>query len=242
MKKGLKITLIVVGSIILLFCILVGIQLSKDFKTEGKLETEIEEITNLMEATDFDEEKFKEKLNNTVSSGDYYKVERAYKNYLRDYLKSLNDIISFYNNLEIDDLLSIDNLKKDGKDYVNSKVLINNYKNQLDKLKENFNSMKDESKVISYLDNKLDSYYKDYYKKIIGEIKQTSTEKELIEYLENSSKILDNIYRVFEFLSNNKKEYELGEDAIYFYNDSLLNEYNTMLSNITNTKSSVSNT
>ena len=101
MKKGVKITLITIGTIILLFIILIIIFVVKDFKTEDKINREIEEIQNIMEATEFDEELFKKKINNTVSTGDYYKVERAYKNYLRDYLKSINDINNFYDSLKL---------------------------------------------------------------------------------------------------------------------------------------------
>ena len=241
MKKGLKITLIIVGIIILLFCILVGIFVVNDFKMEDKLNLEVEEITNILEATEFDEEKLNNKLNNTVSRGDYYKVERAYKNYIRDYIKVLNNIISFYDNLEIDNILSIDNLKKDGKSYINSRLTINNNKEKLDKLKESFDSMKDKDKVLSYLDKNLNSYYVNYYNKIIGEVEQTETEKELSSYLEESSKILNNIYNIFEFLSEYKDYYEVGDDALYFKRDDLLNQYNEMLLNITNTKSNISN-
>jgi len=242
MKKGLKITLMVIGGIVLLFCILIGVFVVNDFKTEDKLNQEVEEITNILEATDFDEKKLNDKLNHTVARGDYYKVERAYKNYIRDYMKTLNNIISFYDDLNIDNILSIDNLKKDGKDYVNSRITINNNIDKLNGLKENFDSLKNKDKVLSYLDKNLDSYYVDYYKKIIGEIEQTETEKELSSYLDESSKILDNISKIFVFLSENKDYYEIGEDTLYFKRDDLLKQYNEMIVNITNTKDNVSNT
>ena len=234
MKKGLKITLIVVGIILLLFVVLVGVFVVKDFKTEDKINREVEEIQNIMEATDFDEEAFKKKLNSTVSTGDYYKVERAYKNYLRDYLISINEINEFYDSLNIDDLLSADNIKKDGKDFINTKMKLNTTKKKLDELANNFNSMKDEEKVLSYLDKNLDDYYKEYYKRIVGDIEQTATEKELSKELYDSSKIIDNIYNVFEFLSTNKSHWTFQDDMIYFDTDELVNQYKNLLSNITN--------
>ena len=241
MKKGIKIVLIIVGVLVLLFCVLVGITLSKDFKIEDKLNLEVQEITNIMEATDFDEEAFKNKINNTVATGDYYKVERAYKNYLRDYLKSLNNIIEFYNNKELENILALDNLKKDAKEYINSKLIINNSKQKLEKIKNTFDSMKTETKVLSYLDKNLDSYYVDYYKKIVGRIEQTETEKELSTYLDESNKILDNVYSIFEFLSTNKNYFDVQDDGIYFSRDDLLEQYNKMLLDINNTKSKTSN-
>ncbi|MBQ8891775.1 MAG: DUF3053 family protein [Bacilli bacterium] len=240
MKKGIKITLIIVGVLVLLFCILIGIFVAKDLKMEDKLNIEVEEITNIMEATDFDEELFKKKLNNTVTNGDYFKVERAYKNYLRDYLKSLNDIIAFYDNEEFDNILTNENLKKDGKDYINSKLIIDKNKQQLEVIKNKFNSMKTEEKVLSYLDKDLDNYYVEYYKKIVGKVEQTETEKELSMYLDESSMILDNIYNLFEFLSANKNYYEVQDDGIYFSRDDLLDEYNNMILNLNKTKTNKS--
>ena len=242
MKKGLKITLISIGSIVLLLVILIIIAVVNDLKMEDKLNKEVEDITNIMEATDFDEELFKKKINNTVARGDYYKVERAYKNYLRDYLKSLNNIIDFYNNDEMNNILSTENLKKDAKDFINSKTIINSNKQKLEKIKNTFNSIKTEEKVLSYLNKDLDSYYVDYYKKIVGKVEQTETEKELSIYLDESSKILDNVYNIFEFLSQNKNYYEIQDDGIYFSRDDLLEQYNKMLLEITNTKSNISNT
>ena len=242
MKKGLKIALIIIGVIVLLICILIGIAVANDFKIEDKLNKEVEEITNIMEATDFDEEAFKDKLNHTVARGDYYKVERAYKNYLRDYLKSLNSIIDFYNSDELNNILSSDNLKRDGKDFINSKLTITSNKQKLETIKNTFNSMKTEEKVLSYLDKSLDDYYVDYYRKIVGKIEQTETEKELSIYLDESSKILDNIYNIFEFLSDNKVYYEIQDDGVYFTREDLLEQYNKMLLDLTNTKSNISNT
>lgn len=234
MKKGLKIALITIGVILILLVALVAIFLVKDFKVEGKINREVEEIQNIMEATDFDEEAFKKKLNSTVSTGDYYKVERAYKNYLRDYLKSINEINEFYDSLKIDDLLSADNIKNDGKDFISTKLQLNSTKKKLDGLANNFNSMKDEEKVLSYLDKNLDDYYKDYYRRIVGDIEQTATEKELSKELYDSGKIIDNIYNVFEFLSTNKNHWVFENDMIYFDTDELVNKYKSLLENITN--------
>ena len=101
MKKAIIAILITFGVTFLLFCILVGVGIYQGIKTEQKLNKEVEEITNILESTDFDEEKLKKKLNTTISTGDYYKVERAYKNYVRDYLAIRNDIIYIYSKLKM---------------------------------------------------------------------------------------------------------------------------------------------
>ena len=242
MKKVLKIVLIVIGVLFLLLCILVGVFLYKDFKMEDKLNREVEEINNIMEATDFDEEKFKEKLNNTVSTGDYYKVERAYKNYLRDYVVILNKIEKFYEESSLEDILSIENYKVDGKDFISSKMKLTAAKNELDKLKQDFDNMSTEEVAISYLDSTLDSYYVDYYKKIIGDVKQSREEQELSQYLADYSKIIDNLYAVLEFLSINKSQWDIQDDTVLFATDELIEQYKSLLQSIADTSSNISNT
>lgn len=241
MKKGIKIALIIIGIFIFALCTLIGIFVFKDLKIEKKLKTEIQELNNIMESTDFDEKLFKEKINNTVSSGDYYKVERAYKNYLRDYNTSISNIISFYKNSNLASLISIDNYKNDGKSFVNSKATLNSSKKEIIKLKETFDSMKTEEKALSYIDNTLDKYYIDYYKKIIGEVKQTHTEKQLSNQMKEFTLMIDNIYKVFDFLSANKNEWEISNGKIYFTSDKLINEYTKLLENITTSANNITN-
>lgn len=242
MKKGLKIVLIIIGIIFLLLCILVGVMLYKDFKMEGKINREVEEIQNIMDATDFDEELFKKKINSTVATGDYYKVERAYKNYLRDYLAILNNIEKFYDDSSFEDILSMENFKADGKDFISSRIILNNAKEQLEKLKEQFDSMSTEKVVLSYLDSSLDSYYVDYYKRIVGDIKQSKQEQELSQYLADNTKIIENLYMVFEFLSSNKSQWEIENDNIVFTSEELLEQYKILLQSIIDTSNNVSNT
>ncbi len=241
MKKTVKIVLIVLGIIFLLFCILIGVGVYNDFKTEDKINREVESIQNLMEATEFDEEAFKKKLNNTVSTGDYYKVERAYKNYLRDYLKINNDIIAFYENISIEKILSAENVKNDGKDFIQSRSTLNNYKSTLDKIKSDYDSMFTEKKVLSYLDIE-DDYYVDYYKEIVGEVKQSQTEKELSMYLANSSELLENVIALLQFLSDNKNNWNFQDNKIMFNSQALLDQYNQILQSLLVTENTSSTT
>ena len=225
MKTWVKVVLIIFGVLIFAFAALVGYFVYQDLQTESKINREVEEIENILNATDFDEELFKKKLNNTVSTGDYYKVERAYKNYLRDYYTLINDIIEFYDSIDVENILSIENIQTDGKDFVKTRITLDKYKIGCDKLRTNFDSMSDEKKVMSYLKSDLDDYYVDYYKKIIGDISQTSTEKELSEYLTLSSKQIAAIKDIFDFLSDNKSHWNTDGTNILFDSEELISQY-----------------
>lgn len=233
-KKWVKVVGFIFFCIFLFFGFLIGFSVIDDLKMEKKLEREVEKIQDILDATEFDEEAYKKKLNKTVTTGDYYKVERAYKNYLRDYLKINNSIIEFYENIKIDQLLTIDNIINDGKDFFSTRTILNAYSNGLDTLKNKFDSMSSEKKVLSYLDDSLDDYYEDYYMEIIGDIRQTEEEKSLSNTLSQGSKLLKNTKRIFDYLSDNKNHWTVGDNMILFDSEEMLQEYQSLVAVITN--------
>ena len=233
MKTWLKVLLIVIGALFISFVALVGFMLYHDFSIEAKLNREVEEIEDIMNATEFDEEKFKEKLDHSVSSGDYHKVERAYKNYLRDYYLLLDKIEKFYDSIDVNNILSIENIEKDGKDFIQTRIKLESYKKECESLKEKFDSFSDEKVVMSYLNSDLDEYYVDYFKKIIGDVSQTAKEKELSRYLSVSSEQIKGIKDIFDFLSSHKANWDTDGQSILFDNEQLLNEYQALYDKIT---------
>ena len=242
LKKPIKIALIIIGILFILFCILVGFAIHDLNKQETILDKEVQEIQNIMYATEFDEEAFKNKLNNTVSSGDYYKVERAYKNYLKDYYKEVVEIKDFFNNLEnIYDTLSEDTIKKDGKDFINTKMELRSYKQTADKLTEDYNNFFEIDKALTYLDNNLDSMYIDYYKKIISSNSKSKTEQEILKYLSDSSTLINNVINIFNFLSDNKNHWQFENSKIYFDSQELYDKYSNLINNIDNVENNIGN-
>lgn len=241
-KKPIKIILIIIGVLFLLFCILIGIGIHDLNKQEDLLNKEIQEIQNIIYATEFDEEAFKNKLNNTVSSGDYYKVERAYKNYLKDYYNEIVQIKDFFNNIEnIYDIFSEETIKKDGKDFINTKAELKNYKQMSEKLTEDYNNFFEIEKTLTYLDNNLDNIYIDYYKNIISSHSKSKTEQEILKSLSNSTALINNILSVFNFLSENKNHWQFENNKIYFDSQKLYDEYSDLINNIDNTNNKIGN-
>ncbi len=231
-KKWLKRIGIVFLVLVILIIALIAFMVVDIMKSEKKLNKEIEEIQNILDATEFNEAAYKEKLNQTVTTGDYYKVERAYKNYLRDCLKITKSIVGFYDKLEIESLLTMDNIKADGKEFFKTRTTLNSYGEELDKLKTEFDSMADEKKVMSYLKEDIDKYYIDYYKEIIGDIKHTEETKKLLKYLDDSSIIIKSTRKVFDFLSEQKEHWVIENDMVLFDSQELLNQYQTIVTEI----------
>ena len=231
-KKWLKRIGIGCLVIIAIFVAIIIFLVVNDLKSEKKLNQEIEEIQNILNATDFDEQAYKEKLNKTVTTGDYYKVERAYKNYLRDCLKISKSIVSFYEQLEIENLLTMENLKTDGKEFFTTRSILNSYSDQLDNLKLKFDSMADEKKAMSYLKEDIGDYYVKYYKEIIGDVKHTEETKELSKYLEDSSTLIKSTKKAFDFLSEQKEHWVIEDEMVLFDSQELLSQYQSIISEI----------
>ncbi len=231
LKTWLKILLIALGSLFLLFCILIGVLVIRDFQMEGKLEKEIAEIEDILNSTDFDEEALKQKLNKSVTSGDYHKVERAYKNYVRDYIQINATIVEFYERMEkdLEGLLSEEHLLKDGKDFIETKTKLMKYQKELDTLKEKFDNLSNEKKVLSYLNSGVEDYYVDYFKELIGDIQQTEEEKELSSQLSRSSLLLETVRGLFDFLSTYQNHWEIQNNTLSFDSGELLKEYESWI-------------
>ena len=173
-----------IGLIVLFLVVMFGsyifFELKDDFKEMKKLNKEVEEISNIANATEFNEEAYKKHLNKTVTTGAIFKVERAYKNWLRDYLKTINEIEEFYTILGKGELISEETIIADGKSFTTLRSTLNAYSNKLDNIRDKYNNLSDEDYVLKYYNKDGNALYEDYFLEIIGDIRQTQEEQEVV--------------------------------------------------------------
>ena len=86
-------------------------------KQEDKLKTELSELNDLVNAENINMDAVNEKLNRRITTGDYEKVEDAYKSYLRDNFDNSIQIANILNDEKITTLLTVENYESDGKDF-----------------------------------------------------------------------------------------------------------------------------
>ena len=92
----MKKKIIIVVTVILVAIIgVIGYMVVSDMGQEDKLKTELSEINDLANAENIDMDEINKRLDRTVTTGDYAKVEDAFKSYLRDNFD--NSIIAFCN-------------------------------------------------------------------------------------------------------------------------------------------------
>ena len=232
LKKIFKVIGLIVFFLVVMFGSIIFFEVKDELKEMKKLEKEVEEISNIANATEFDEESYKKHLNKTVTTGEVFKVERAYKNWLRDYLKTINEIEEFYTVLGKGELISEETIIADGKSFTTLRSTLNAYSNKLDDLRNKFNNLSDEDYVLKYYDKKGNASYTDYFLEIIGDIRQTQEEKEISNNLKNSSKYLKDVKAIYDFLSNNQNHWIIKNNTLLFDSEALLNEYKNLINNI----------
>ena len=86
MKKKVLIIIVILAIIILG---LIAYFVVSDFMQEDKLKAELNELSQLSNAENIDIDKINQKLDTIVTKDDYAIVERAFKDYLSDSLKTV---------------------------------------------------------------------------------------------------------------------------------------------------------
>ncbi len=226
---------IIIGVLIIIVLIvgILGYTVISDLIQEDKLKTELTELNDLTNAEKINMDEINNRLARIVTTGDYAKVEKAFKTYLSDNFDNSIEITNLINDDRITTLLTFDNYKTDGKEFNESKIFIKETKEKLEECKNKYSEFMTKDKAMSYIDDKgLDSYYIDLYEKdVVGDmdsIKDTTVEDsidEIISLLNISEEILN-------LLSNNQDTWNLVGDNILFSNDSIRGQYDNLVNSI----------
>lgn len=231
MKKKILIVLLI---IIVIALIGVGYFVFSDMQQEDKLKTELSELNQLVNAENIDMEAVSEKLDRRITTGDYEKVEDAYKSYLKDNFNNSIQIANILNDEKITTLLTVENYKEDGKDFTESKEYITNTKTTLEDCKNKYTDFLTEDKAMSYINDKgLDSYYTDLYKdEFIGDMSSATQDTTVQDSIDEVIGILNTSEEVLNLLSENQDSWEIDGENISFDSDSLSNQYDELINSL----------
>lgn len=98
-----------------------------------------------------------EKLERTVTTGDYAKVEKAVKNYMADNINNAITIAESLNDEVLTSVLTAENYMSDGLDFVKTKLLLSDMEKRLTKAKEEVKRLsEDVSEIEQSIDEVLD--------------------------------------------------------------------------------------
>ena len=228
MKKKVLIAVLI---IIVIALVVIGYFVFSDMMQEDKLKTELTEIYQLTNAETIDMDAINERLNRTITKGDYAVVEEAFKSYLKDNFDNSIEIANILNDEKLTSLLTVENYKEDGKDFTESKNYITTTKATLENCKEKYTEFLTEEKAMSYINDKgLDSYYTDLYKEeVVGDIEPAESDGLVEKSIDEVISILNTSEEILNLLSENKDSWEIDEDTIVFSSESLSDQYNELV-------------
>lgn len=224
--------------ICLILCFVLGLggffiySIYTNIKEENKLREEVDYISK-MSLDDYTNSKAR--LQSYVSSGDYLIIEKAVKKYMLDVLETYNDFNTIIKDEKITNILSTENLKNDGPDFKNSKVYIENTRKKVTDIKNKFSDYLTEKIIMDYIKNEKlsDSKIKLYKDLTLGKDNTfDTTKKELEEAIDKLVELFNKEEKVIDFLIKNQSNYEIKDGTVYFYDNKLVNEYNSLLKEI----------
>ncbi len=238
MKRTSKLTIgiiLSVASVFMITIIFFGGIIFYIVKEELKIENNLSEIDYLVNY-DINDSRIDDLLNNYVSSGDYLVVERACKEYLKDILYYARKIDELNYNEEFIMVLSMENFYSDMPEFNDSLRIIADVSLEITDIQENFVNLLQEDVVLSYINDKnLMSYYKEYFKELIFDADSIEDDALTIESnLDFILNVLDLYEEFYTFLSDNKDDWIVDGEYIYFSNTDLEEEYLDILYRIEN--------
>lgn len=228
----MKKVLIIIGVILALFIAVIAVLIVKDFNQEEKLRQELNEIDSMINFEDFDYDAVNERLGKTISSGDYLVVEKAAKKYLKDTIDITLTIVNILNDEKLVNILTAENYKNDGPNFINSKLYIKNTKEELENNKTKILNQMNNETVLSYVENKnLDSYYIDFYKSLSfsSEAEINKNKQEMEDSIDSVIDMLNVYDEIIDFLIENKNEWTIEGEYIVFSTEQLGNQYDELL-------------
>ncbi len=237
MKRTSKLTIgiiLTLSSIFVIAAIFFGSVIFYSVNQELKIENDLSEIDYLVNYDMFDP-RINDLLNNYVSSGNYLVVEKATKEYLKDILYYARRIDELNDNEEFIMVLSMENFYSDMPEFNDSLRIIADVSLEITDIQENFVNLLQEDVVLSYLDDNIFSYYKDYYKDLIFDADSIEDDALTVESnLDFVLSVLDLYEEFYTFLSDNKDDWIVDGEYIYFSNTDLEEEYLDILYRIEN--------
>ena len=231
MKKKVLIAILIV---IVLAIVAIGVSVFLDLKQEEKLKTELAEINELSNSETTDRATIAERLERTVTKGNYAIIEQAFKQYLKDDFDNMLQIAEILNDERITTILTVDNYLYDGKDFTQTKNYLTTTKETLETCKANYTEFFTEEKAMSYIQDKgLDSYYTDFYKQeLVGDIENQKIDTTVEDSIDEIIEILNISEEVINLLSENPDSWQIEGDTIVFNREDLSNEYDELVSRL----------
>ena len=168
------------------------------------------------------------------TTGKYAIVEETMKNYLNEIKITMTGLIDLYNNSELDNTLSSDNITNDAPDFVQTKEKLSALKTQLNEYIEKCDNLLNAENVENAINDKgVSDYYKKLYVNLmLDEETKENLEKERAELkdsIEEVNETVEGLEKIIDFLVDNKSDWTVSDGKIQFTSVTKLREYYQIL-------------
>lgn len=231
-KHKLKRSGVLLSSLVLAVLIIITIIIltTRNIIMQRRLSNEVDRLTQMNIMTD----KYDTQI---LAKGNYGKIEKAIKYYLKDYSDSLQKVISILNDEQLKKVLSADNYKSDGPEFKTTLTYLEKTKKEFNENMEKLVKLSEKDEIMKYIEKeKLDKYYTKLYQNYMFDEGIETNIKDSQLQLEATTNSINNLINVdlevINFLIQNKDEWKVEENSIVFYKESLLNKYNELVAKI----------
>lgn len=167
----------------------------------------------------------------------YREVEEVVEDYIDDFYKQYQKVMSYANDQELTTLLSVSNYLEDGKEFNNSLKYV-------EKVRTDF--QKDIDKLFQFCTKKgivefsNESSLSDYYQEVFVSsvlnsslfVKLKSYKESFLESENQMNKVFNTVTSTLAFLKTNADDWKIEDNEIQFSTEDLVNQYNDLVSNI----------
>ena len=177
-------------------------------------------------------EKITNEMKPTITTGKRQLVEKALESYTIDLYTEIDKTINLLSDERLTGLVAADNIKKDGKDFIESKAYIMKTRLAINNNKDALNKLLKEENIMEYIEKEdVPLKYKEMYKTLaIGSNGLPENDiKELNKLIDKSIKILNISEEALNLLSQNKDKWNLTNNQVMFKEQQLLDKYNAIV-------------
>ena len=236
-KKSKKKVIITVVVILVLILLVAGGFIFYHGNQTGKLIAEVNKLSEI-QMTNADGTLVEEPIDMEIkTTGSYAVVEETFKNYMNEIVTDTQALVDALDQEKIMNLVSIDNMKEDGPDFINSKEEITTMRDAISNYVAKMESLANEETLLSRIDDKdIGEYYKELYRQLATDEESGVSLKDAIDDLktneEEAVQALNDLESIFNLLSDNKAEWQIEGEQIVFTTESSYEEYTNLMESL----------
>lgn len=227
-NKKVNKVLLTILLLLAIVVIIIGILYGGRVINKAKLDNEI----NSLASKSIENDDFSNIEINT--SGEYAVIEKCIKEFYSEYSGLKKDFMNKINDEKIQNMLGIENYKKDGPEFEESLAYIASAKEEFNRIAEEISNMLTKQSIMGRIESEnLDSYYTNLYASyfldgdnLIEDLQTSYQDVQDATVLMNN--LYDNETKILNFLVINKNNWEILDDKLTFNSATLSAEYNTL--------------